>query len=249
MVCIHLMYHDVYCQDASESGFTRTRDLPYKLSVDLFENHVKTVYDFCKQKALPLGSVVFTFDDGGKSFYKVIAPILEKYGFRGLFFISTKYIGAETFLTKDEIIKLHKSGHIIGSHAHSHEHFCTLSDLQIDDEWKYSIKILSEIVGGKITYASVPNGDVTKQVLESAYRLGIKYFYTSEPTIKVRKFDDMGVLGRYVILNNSSSEYVLSIIESKGVRFQLLFKRKVLKIVKSILGSNYIKLKNVIFKN
>lgn len=243
------MYHDVFFHDANESGFTRTRDLPYKLSADLFEDHVKTVYDLCKQKDLPLESVVFTFDDGGRSFYKVVAPILEKYGFRGLFFISTKYIGTETFLTKDEILELHKLGHIIGSHAHSHEHFYTLSSSQIDYEWKSSIRILSEIIGKDISYASVPNGDATNPVVKSAYKHGIKYLYTSEPTINVEKYNNMEIHGRFVILDNSSPEYVQSIIESKRIRFQLLFRRKILKILKSILGSHYVKMKNLIFRD
>lgn len=240
---INLMYHDVYSRDINESGFNRTRDLMYKLDAGKFENHVRCISDLCKQKSLPLESVVFTFDDGGKSFHNVIAPILDKYGFKGVFFISTKYIGTETFLNEDEIVELHKSGHIIGSHAHSHEHFYTLSDSKIDEEWNTSIKILSKIIGSDVTYASVPNGDATKYVVKSAYEHGIKYLYTSEPTVKIDKYNDMDIHGRYVLLNNSSSEYVLSIIDNKRIRFQLLLKRQGLKVVKTILGSNYLKLK------
>lgn len=242
------MYHDVYIRDVNESGFNRKRDLMYKMDAVTFESHVKNIHNLCRQKSLPLENIVFTFDDGGKSFLNVIAPILDKYGFKGLFFISTKYIGTDTFLNKADIVELHKSGHIIGSHAHSHEHFYTLSDSQIDEEWKISIMTLSEIIGCDVTYASVPNGDVTQHVIRSAYEHGIKFLYTSEPTIEISHYVDMNIYGRYVLLNNSSSEYVMSILDSKRVRFQLLFKRKLLQIVKILFGNNYVKLKNWIFR-
>jgi peptidoglycan/xylan/chitin deacetylase (PgdA/CDA1 family) len=248
MAKINLMYHDVYIRDVNESGFNRERDLMYKMDVVTFESHVKNIHNLCRQKSLPLENIVFTFDDGGKSFLDVIAPILDKYGFKGLFFISTKYIGTDTFLNKADIVELHKSGHIIGSHAHSHEHFYTLSDNQIDEEWKISIMTLSEIIGCDVTYASVPNGDASQHVIRSAYEHGINYLYTSEPTIKISHYVDMSIYGRYVLLNNSSSEYVMSILDSKRVRFQLLFKRKLLQIVKNLLGNNYIRLKNLIFR-
>ena len=95
------MYHDVFEQNPNESGFLQKRDLPYKINAVVFENHVKAISDYCIERDLPKESVVFTFDDGGKSFYHVIAPILEKYGYVGVFFISTNYIGTDTFLTED----------------------------------------------------------------------------------------------------------------------------------------------------
>lgn len=244
-VHINLMYHDVYIHDKCESGFIRTIDFPYKLNVEKFESHVRCIRDLCKQKSLSPNDVIFTFDDGGKSFYTVIAPVLEKYGFKGLFFVSTQYIGTENFLTKEEIVQLYKSGHIIGSHAHSHEHFYSLSTSQIDMEWETSIRILSEIVDSEITYASVPNGDVTKQVIKSAYKYGIRYLYTSEPTVNICKYNDMYIYGRYVLLENSSSKYVQSLIEDKTVRLFLLFRRKIIKIIKFMLGYNYTRFKNL----
>ena len=86
------MYHDVFVHDTNESGFQRERDLPYKMNASMFERHVKSISDYCESTHQSKNHVVFTFDDGGKSFHQVIAPILEKYGFKGIFFITTKYI-------------------------------------------------------------------------------------------------------------------------------------------------------------
>ena len=248
MIRIVLMYHDIYTCDTTESGFQRKRDLPYKISALSFEEHVKTIKYYCENNRVSQEHVVFTFDDGGKSFSTVVAPILEKYGFKGLFFISSKFIGLENFLSEDDIIELHNHGHIIGSHAYSHKHLYKLTDAQVDNEWRISITALSKIIGEKIVYASIPNGDTSKRVLEFALKNGIKHIYTSEPTTQVKMFDGMEVIGRYVLLSDSTNEYVMSIILSKKKRLILSCKRIALKIIKSILGANYIQLKNFLFK-
>lgn len=242
------MYHDVFVHDTNESGFLRERDVPYKVKVESFEQEVKAIFNYCHENKLGKEHIVFTFDDGGKSFHSVIAPILEKYGFKGLFFISTKYIGNSTFLNEEEIKDLFKRGHIIGSHAHTHEHLYTLSDEEVTNEWKNSVTILSNIIGAPIIYASIPNGDTSKRVLDSVAQYGIKHIYTSEPTTRVIFYKEMEVIGRYVIFADSSIDYVMSIVSSPSKRFVLSCKRAVLKVIKSMLGSNYIKLKNRLYK-
>lgn len=240
------MYHDVYSHDIHESGFFKQCDLPYKVSSEKFENEVKAISDYCKSNNIHKEFVTFTFDDGGKSFNSVIAPILQKYGYKGVFFISTKFIGTETFLNESEIIELHKAGHIIGSHAHSHEHLYQLTDEQVDEEWKTSIIRLSEIIKEPVIYASIPNGDMDKRVIATVQKYGVKYLYTSEPTTKIIRFKDMKVFGRYVILSDYTTENVVAIITSPCKRIFLSCKRNILKLIKFILGENYMKLKNII---
>lgn len=242
------MYHDVFIHDTNESGFLRERDIPYKVKVESFEQVVKAIDNYCHKNKLGKEHIVFTFDDGGKSFHSVIAPILEKYGYKGLFFISTKYIGEQTFLSEEEINDLYKRGHIIGSHAHTHEHLYALSDKEVENEWKNSVSILSHIIGVPIQYASIPNGDTSKRVLASASQNGIKHIYTSEPTTKIGVFDDMEIIGRYVVFSDSTTEYVMSIISSPFKRFELFCKRALLKVIKYLLGSSYVKLKNRLYK-
>lgn len=245
---INLMYHDVYAHDIKESGFLRERDLLYKMKVSAFEEQVRAISEYCITAGLPKEHVVFTFDDGGKSFYSVIAPILEKFGYKGLFFITTKYIGTNTFLNETEIRDLHNRGHIIGSHAHTHEHLYTLSDIQLEEEWKLSAEILSRILGEKVRYASIPNGDISKRVLNNVQKYGIEYVYTSEPTTKISDWNGIEVIGRYVLLGDCSIDYVMSIIKSKKTRILLICKRTVLKMIKSVLGQYYVKLKNMLFR-
>lgn len=242
------MYHDVYDRNPLESGFCRERDLPYKMNSEKFEEQVRNIEDHLKHCHRTKESVIFSFDDGGISFYKIIAPVLEKYGFKGRFFISTNFIGQDTFLTAEQIIDLSKRGHIIGSHAHTHEHLYTLTDKQAYIEWKTSIEILSNLIGKKVEYASIPNGDVSKEGLKILNLLGIKYIYTSEPTTSTRSYKNSCVIGRYVVLGNYASDKVYKIISSKPHRASLLMRYYALSVVKNLLGSRYVQIKNALIK-
>jgi peptidoglycan/xylan/chitin deacetylase (PgdA/CDA1 family) len=46
-------------------------------------------------------AVLFTFDDGRESNYRVAAPLLESYGARGIFFVPAKFIGLAGDAAKD----------------------------------------------------------------------------------------------------------------------------------------------------
>lgn len=87
--------------------------------------------------------LVISFDDGYRSFYEVAAPLLEKYGFVGWFFISPGLIDVpvkeqreeatkhqtipkkfnygtpRVFLTWDQVLELDRN-HVIGCHTLSH---------------------------------------------------------------------------------------------------------------------------------
>lgn len=180
---ISLMYHDVYKGDPSESGFQNESAFQYKIAVSQFEKQIESILNYCKRIKKDVNDIVrFTFDDGGVSFYTVIAPTLEKYGLKGIFFISTKYIGTDGFMSRDMIKELSLRGHIIGSHSHTHPQ--NMAQLTYDDivsEWTESASILSAILGKKIEVASIPNGYANKSVLSACIDTGFKIVYTSIP--------------------------------------------------------------------
>lgn len=245
---IVLMYHDIYNHDPMESGFCRDRDMPYKMNSEKFENQVRCISEYLTKNNIKKESIVFTFDDGGKSFYTIIAPILEKFGFKGLFFISTNFIGKKTFLTVEEIKELNLRGHIIGSHAHTHEHLYTLSESQVYSEWEISIRILSNILRKKIECASIPNGDISNKGLEIMNSLGIKYIYTSVPTSNIKSYRNSCIIGRYVVLGDTTPDGVLRIVSSKSVRLSFIIKYHLINIIKRMLGSRYVQIKNAFLK-
>lgn len=241
-MAVNLMYHDVFIQSPEESGLSS--DL-YKIKADEFEKQVARIKDI--ENKTP-GTIILTFDDGGSSFYSPIADILDKYQLKGYFFIATKFIGSNGFITSEQIKDLDMRGHIIGTHSHSHpENMTLLTENELDYEWSHSITILKSIVGHEICVASIPNGYQTRYVLEAGRNNGITELYTSKPTCEKEHFHDVALKGRFVILNGMTSSDIDKVVTSSITRLKLLTKWTALNVVKYILGNKYETIKKKIF--
>lgn len=244
------MYHDIVSHGAAESGFQNKTALKYKVSAKAFEDQVRQVRNYLDNKKLPYSTVVFTFDDGGESFLTNAAPILEKYGFRGVFFISTGYIGSKGFLDARQIKDLADRGHKIGSHSHSHpERMIALSVKEIQNEWSISQMMLNEVLGYKPVIASIPNGYSSKSVLNAMTNAGITSIYTSQPTSKQGHFKSSAVIGRYVVTSDTSVESLIKLIDSKYTRIKMDVRFKCLAIAKILLGDTYLKIREHLLRN
>lgn len=124
-----------------------------------------------------------------------------------------------------------------------------MTEEQVKKEWVDSVSILSDILDHTINEASIPNGDSSEIVLNAMNIAGLKEIYTSRPTTKKKIFNDMTIHGRYVVLSNTSADEVLRIIQSPFSRFVLDSKWLVISVIKRLLGDNYVKLKNLIYRN
>lgn len=238
---IVLMYHDIYLESETESGFQKKSAAQYKLRAGEFEKQVESVTEYCKEH--PDIKVQFTFDDGGISFATLIAPILNKYGVQGIFFISTKYLNTSFFLKEDQLRELVSGGHQIGSHSCSHKMMTSLSEKEIETEWAESVRVLKDYVPG-IMMASVPEGYTNKTVVKKAQEAGIAVLYTSEPTTHIKKIYGIDVIGRYVVHKDMTVNDVISIVAKKKKRKLLHAKWRALYIIKAILGKQYDSLKS-----
>jgi peptidoglycan/xylan/chitin deacetylase (PgdA/CDA1 family) len=252
------MYHDIVCNERvlDVSGFQSPGAAAYKVPENKFEEHIKIIYENQREKVALVSeceirkdSIFITFDDGGKSFIR-IADILEKYGFRGNFFVTTDYIDTPGFLTEDDIKSLHNRGHIIGSHSCSHPAiFSKLSAEQVTKEWQQSIKILKKITGSDVLTASIPGGFYSKEISRTAGFSGIRYLFTSEPVKRVWSIGNCKILGRYTITNSMPSIEVKNIIDGRlnpAFKQYLLWNTK--KILKKFGGNYYMKLRKAISK-
>lgn len=243
-----LMYHCVYDKTVDESGFQNNEAIKYKIRLIDFEKQVIAVCRCLEGQSDK--RVLFSFDDGGVSFYTVIAPILEKYGLKGLFFITTSCINKPGFLSEKQILELYSKGHIIGSHSHTHpEMMNSMSENEIFYEWSTSCKILENIIGEKIIVASIPNGFTSKLIIDSMVKCGIKYIYTSKPSVNPIVYNNSIIYGRYVVTNEFDVNRILSIISSNLSRNIVFFRYRLLEILKNILGKYYLRIRTFLLKN
>lgn len=244
-----LMYHDVYDKSIKESGFNFESNYPYKLDKTAFEDQVKTFSAYINKNGIDKDYLRLSFDDGGVSFYTQIMPILEKYGFKGYFFIATSFIGQDGFLTEQMIKEMHNRGHIIGGHSHTHrQRMHTFSYDELKADWKNCIETLDGIIGEHISVVSLPNGFESKKIYEVLQSLGVKDIYTSEPFEKTRFFSDMNVYGRYGIRDSMTVNDVLAITFDKKTKCKIRIKKECLNFLKKVMGNSYITIREKVFK-
>jgi peptidoglycan/xylan/chitin deacetylase (PgdA/CDA1 family) len=229
-----VMLHDVLPdgRPLAESGFTGPGPDRYKIRRPLFEAMAR--------EAARSGTVL-TFDDGGRSALDVVAPVLAEHGLCGEFFIATARLGTPGFLDRAGVAELAAAGHVIGSHSHTHpEVMPTLSDEQIRDEWRTSIAILQDIIGGPVVRASVPNGFTDRSVEAAAREAGIDTLYISTPTRRRRDHEGMAVVGRFAVLAVDSPRSAVALASGAFLpRLQQQARWKALALPKQLLGDRY----------
>jgi peptidoglycan/xylan/chitin deacetylase (PgdA/CDA1 family) len=160
--------------------------------------------------------LLLTFDDGGRS-ARDAADALERHGWRGHFFVITNRIGGQTFLRASDIRALRAGGHVVGTHSHTHpDIFPDLSEHRMLEEWRVSTAILENLLGEPIRTASVPGGDISPAVLESATAAGLDYLFTSEPWLRTRRVGGCWMLGRFCVKAGTSPRRVGDLVAFRG---------------------------------
>ena len=227
---ITLLYHDVITgDDPDTSGFSGANPAEYKLSVDEFGLHLRAISRVLQGPVIRPGDIgeqifstpptILSFDDGGVSAYEHIAPMLESYNWSGCFFITTDRIDTPAFISREQIRDLHHRGHVIGSHSCSHpKKMSECSREELLEEWQRSLAVLSEIVGEKVTVASVPGGFYSRQIAETAARSGVKTLFTSEPVQRIVFVDGCAVIGRFSVKRGMGPVVPVDFVQGKRIR-------------------------------
>ena len=216
------MYHEV-TDDPTTSGFQRAAALPYTLNRVAFGRHLDAIAagQLKPQLVTELElnddrnhrHLVLTFDDGGASALYA-AEELARRGWK------------RTFLKPADIRTLRAAGHIVGSHSHTHpDIFRSLPRHLMTTEWRVSRAILEALLGEPCTAASVPGGDISPLVFESAAEAGMRYLFTSEPLLTPERFGDMWVLGRVILKAGISAATIRELVAFRGWQRVQLWRR------------------------
>ena len=145
----------------------------YTVSLATFSAHMKVLadsgyhsisptqlYDYLVyNKALPQKPVMITFDDSREEHSEIAAPVMEKHGFKGVFFIMTITYNKTNYMTKEQITLLAKAGHTIGLHSWDHT---MVTKYKEASDWQKQVaepkEKLEKIVGSPVEYWAYPNG-------------------------------------------------------------------------------------------
>ncbi len=181
-----LLYHRI---DDKPTGTSLDK---FSIPLKIFEKHIKILrkkgflsvnpenIEHIVEKKLYLKHryVLFTFDDGYKD-NLCAAEILKKYGYSGIFFISTAYIGSKLngveMLNINDLKKLVNMGMFLGSHSHEHLKLAELKECEIKTQVEKSLTILSGFQ--KIEDFAYPFGSYSEKVQNIIRTSGIKRAY------------------------------------------------------------------------
>ena len=122
---------------------------------------------------LPSKPVILTFDDTDLDQYTVATPIMEKYKFKGVFFIMTVSIGRPRYMSKEQIKDLSDKGHAIGSHTWDHHNVKKYQGTDWVTQIEKPTKQLETITGKKIQYFAYPFGLWNPQAIPELKKRGM----------------------------------------------------------------------------
>lgn len=121
---------------------------------------------------IPFGTVAITFDDGFEDNFVHAYPVLKDQGLPATVFMITDEIGADEYMTAEQLIEADRGGLTIGSHTMSHRY---LPDLPLDEvrrELAGSKAELERILGREVPLFSYPIGGMTPAIQELVREAG-----------------------------------------------------------------------------
>jgi peptidoglycan/xylan/chitin deacetylase (PgdA/CDA1 family) len=159
-----------------DNGFTI---IPLKQAVEYLQG---------KRESLPNKSIVVTADDGWKSVYTYMYPIIKKYNIPVTLFIYPQTISnGKNAMTWEELKKLQQTGLFdIQSHTYSHPNFKHAKknmspvnfEKYVSSELVKSKTILEEKTGNKISFLAWPFGIYNDYLEQAAAKAGYVMSFT-----------------------------------------------------------------------
>lgn len=187
----------------------------------------------------PEKTVVITFDDGHESNFLLALPILQGYGFKAEFFITSGWVGKPHFMTNDQVKCIQRAGMGIGSHGVTHAFMEDLNLSELERELSESKQMLETITGVAVNTFSAPGGRIHPQMGNIARRLSFHYLFTSTPDLF---FPDSSryAIPRLSVLSRTSDHEFADIVKGDGSFISGAKKRNaILGRLKSIMGNSF----------
>ena len=226
-----LMYHRITAGVAGNlyerSAEEFENDLLY-----LRENNVRVI-DFNELRAVIEGeeqltthAAVITFDDGDHSWYTLAMPLLKQYRMKATLFLWASKIGANSFLTWDEVELMSSysmDGGVrpfsFGSHTMSHQYLMTMKvalgggeafQAYLDEELGGSKVLIDRHIYGTVEALALPYGDGAgdPDITSAALRHGYSFIRTSERNVTGTSSSNLLRLPSLPLLDDTAQELI-----------------------------------------
>lgn len=192
-----LCYHHIKDVITPKDGEYSVSTAAFKAQMKaLADSGYKTItpdqyYDYLVHgNPIPEKPVMLTYDDTDEEQFSIAKPEMDKYGFKGVYFIMTISIGRPRYMTKEQIKQLSDEGHVIASHTWDHSRFDRYKPeheieeggrKKIVNDWDQQLlktkKKLEEITGKPVEHFAFPFGLWNHDGLPEIEKRGYKMAY------------------------------------------------------------------------
>lgn len=176
-------------------------------------------------------NVSLTFDDGYKDNFEVLLPYLIAQGIQATLFIGPSLFIEEYTIeerlnlglknieigNRNDIDKWIRAGMSVGFHTVNHQDYSSLTELEIDNDFRVGLSMFKELTGMAPIYFAFPFGFLPRnipQYIKSANMNGILYSFTVNWG-NVKKHGDDMFLNRVCIGDNDGVFW--SIVKTIGL--------------------------------
>jgi len=184
-----------------------------------------------KRATLPPKAVVVTADDGWKSDYTYMFPVVKKYNIPVTLFIYPQTISeGKNAMTWDELKELKQTGLFdIQGHTYDHPNFKhARKSMSAENYQKYvkmqlakSKQILEDKTGGKITLLAWPFGIYDSYLEQSAANAGYEMAFSIDARTANKNYRPMAQ-PRFMIVAGQSMKTFVAIVSAANAKSQVL---------------------------
>ena len=143
---------------------------------------------------LPPKPVMITFDDNDKEQFTIGKTEMDKYGFKGVYFIMTITINRKRYMSEQQLKELSDSGHVIAGHTWDHHMVTKFTTSSWDSQLVVPQKRLEAITGKPVKYFAYPFGLWNKEAIPFLKSNGYKLAFilstkrdSTEPLYTIRR--------------------------------------------------------------
>lgn len=163
-----LCYHHIRPFKPGESERMKS----YSVTPDAFAEQMKALHDSGYQtvlpdqlyqylvsgKPLPAKPIMLTYDDTDEEQFSIGKIEMDKYGFKGVYFIMTISINRPRYMSKEQIKQLADEGHAVECHTWDHHMVTKYTTADWDTQIVATRKKIEGITGKTVKYFAYPFG-------------------------------------------------------------------------------------------
>lgn len=159
---------------------------------------------------MPRHSTVITFDDGYEETYTIAWPLLRRFGFPAIVFVTPAEVGLKGFATWQQIRQMAQDGFTIGSHTMHHSVIPITAEDKLVEEIAGSKHAIERELGKPVKILSYPIGGYTEEAQAIARQAGYRAACTTNRATSYAMLDPFAIR-RIKITDRDANPFLLRV--------------------------------------